>query len=105
MLNQRKSQMPDKLKEWSTPLIWVIGLIFICGMTYNSVGSIDRRVGTNTGNISKNTDSIHSNQLLTVGLKTTIDSTKEDTKALREDFKYLQQYLMDYDFGPKKGAN
>lgn len=47
-------------------------------------------------------EDVHSNEVLFIGLKTTADATKADTKELREDFKELKNYLMDYDFGPKK---
>ena len=51
--------MPEKIKEWSSQIIWVIGIIFICGMTYQSIGSMDSRVTINTSDIKTNTGLIH----------------------------------------------
>lgn len=94
--------MADALKDWKSTIIWAVGLVFICGMTYNTVTGMDKRVTVNTSDIKGNKDAIHSNELLFTGLKTTVDSTKEDTKELRKDFKELKNYLMQYDFDKKE---
>ena len=96
---QRKTISPQ---NWQSSIIWVVGLIFICGMTYNTVTAMQDDVKVNTGDIKKNTESIHENELLFTGLKTAVDATKEDTTELKVDMKALKEYLMQYDYGKKK---
>jgi hypothetical protein len=55
----------------------------------------------NTKEIKALTEDIHKNEILFIGLKSTAESTKDDTKELRADFKELKNYLMQYDFNKK----
>ena len=96
--------MAEAKKDLTQVIIWVIGLIFICGMTYQSIGSMDKRVSTNTSDIKSNTAAIHSNELTQKEIYTRLDGIsdiKDGQKELREEFKEFKKYLMDYDFNPK----
>jgi hypothetical protein len=94
--------MPEKIKDWTSTLIWIIGLVFICGMTYQSIGSMGTRVTTNTVDIKANKQSIHDNELLMTGLSNSVRTTEQNTNELKTDFKELRNYLMQYDFRPKE---
>ena len=94
--------MPEKIRDWTSTLIWIVGLVFICGMTYQSIGSMGTRVTTNTADIKHNKQSIHDNELLMTGLITSVKTTEDNTNELKSDVKELRNYLMTYDFRPKE---
>ena len=58
-------------------------------------------VDLHTKEIKALTDEVHKTELLYTSLKSTGESTKEDTSELKRDFKQLKDYLMQYDFNKK----
>ena len=92
--------MPDttKTRDWQSSLIWVIGLIFICGMTYNTVNRLQDDVSTNTGDIKSNTDKIHKNELV----QTEINARLCDIPEIKHQIEKLTTYLMTFDYNKKK---
>jgi len=96
--------MPEKVKEWSSQIIWVIGIIFICGMTYQSIGSMDTRVTTNTSDIKSNTQAIHTNQIVQAKIYTRLEGIvdiKAEQKEMREDLEELIKHLLKFDYNIK----
>lgn len=97
-------------RDWTSAAIWMIGLVFVCGMTYNQVDSMDKRVVINTAGVKENREGIHANELLVTGLKGSVDDIKGDTteikgdfKDLRDDFDDLKDFLMQFDYEKEKG--
>ena len=90
--------MTERMKDWQSSAIWVIGLIFICGMTYNTVTRLQDDVTVNTSDIKTNTKSIHKSELV----QTEINAKLDDIPEMKKDIKELVKYLMDYDYDPKK---
>jgi len=88
--------------QWTSTIKWVIGLIFICGMTFQTVKSMDIRVTTNTNDIKTVKEDVHSNEILVREFIGMLKETKEDTGEIRQDFKEFKQYLMQYDFKTKE---
>jgi hypothetical protein len=77
-------------KEWQSSIIYVIGLIFICGMTYSMVKELRADVTTNTGDIKSNMIAIHENELV----QTEINTKLNDIPELKADLKTLTNYIM-----------
>jgi hypothetical protein len=93
--------MAEKLKDWQSTVIWVIGLVFICGMTYKTVSGMDSRVTINTKKIDKNTDLIHKEEVQRMAMQGDIKSTRDDVSDMKSDVRKLTEYLMQYDFDKK----
>jgi len=87
-----------KVKDWQSSFIWVIGLIFICGMTYNTVNRLQDDVSTNTEDIKLNTEKIHKNELV----QTEINAKLEDIPEIKTQMNKLTDYLMQFDYNKKK---
>lgn len=108
--------MPETSKDWTSAIIWVIGLVFVCGMTYRNIEAVDakttinaRDIRINTDDVKQNRESIHAEALARTKMIGTIIATKEDTEELKggyeklqEDFDELKIYLMQYDYGKKR---
>ena len=94
--------MAEKLKEWQSTVIWVIGLIFICGMTYKTVCGMDDRVTVNTKDINKNKELIHNEEVQRMAMQGDIKSTRDDVSDMKSDVRKLADYLMQYDFDKKE---
>jgi hypothetical protein len=97
--------MADKMKEWQSSIVWVIGLIFICGMTYNNVRGMRDDVSENRSDIKSNTKAIHSQEILTTKVFSALTSldksaTSQDGKIdkLNEKFDKLSEHLMMYEY-------
>jgi len=88
--------------QWTSTIKWVICLIFICGMTFQTMKSMDIRVTTNTNDIKTVKEDVHSNEILVREFIGMLKETKEDTGEIRQDFKEFKQYLMQYDFKTKE---
>lgn len=106
--------MADKVKQLGLVIAIIAGITLpTLAIAWAGGGRLARvevvaKEAKNTGELHTTeikalTEAIHSNELLMTGLKSTADSTKEDTKELRVEFRELKNYLMQYDFGPKKG--
>lgn len=91
--------MAEKVKDWQSSIVWVIGLIFICGMTYNNQRSMREDVTVNREDIKENTRSIHKNELV----QTEINTKLGDIPDIKTDIEELKKYLMQWEFGQKKG--
>ncbi len=48
-----------QLSVWMKFALWAIGLIFACGMAYQQLGSIDKRVAKNTDGIEVVKEDVH----------------------------------------------
>ena len=97
--------MPEKVKDWSSQIIWVIGIIFICGMTYQTIGSMDTRVTTNTSDVKSNRQAIHSNQLTQKEIYTRLEGIgdiKAEQKEMRGDLEELIKHLLKFDYELKE---
>jgi len=93
--------MPEKVKEWSSQIIWVIGIIFICGMTYQSIGSMDTRVTTNTSDIKINRQSLHNNEIVQAKIYTRLEGIPEikaEQKELNDKLDELVKHLLKFDY-------
>lgn len=97
--------MAEKLKDWQSSAVWVIGLIFICGMTYNNVRGMRDDVTENRSDIKSNTKAIHSQEILTTKVFSTLTSldksaSKQDKKIDDLDAKFdkLSEHLMLYEY-------
>lgn len=93
--------MAEKMKDWQSSIIWVIGLIFICGMTYKSVSSMDGRVSTNTTSCKENRQLIHKEEVGRIAMQGDIKSTREDVSEIKGDVEKLVEHLMKFDYEGK----
>ena len=94
--------MAERMKDWQSSIIWVIGLIFICGMTYKTVNSIDGRVSTNTESIGVNRDLIHKEEIGRVAMQGDIKSTRDDVSEIKSDVGKLVEHLMKFDYDKER---
>jgi hypothetical protein len=97
-------------KDRTTAIIWVIGIIFLGGMAYRNIETIDGKTNANAEKIvtvekkaDANREAIHKEELARTKMIGKVDAIADDMGEVKEDFKDLKEYLMDYDFGPKKG--
>jgi hypothetical protein len=97
--------MAEKMKDWQSSAVWVIGLIFICGMTYNNVKGMREDVTENRSDIKSNTEAIHSQEILTTKVFSALTSldktaTSQDKKweQLNGKFDKLSEHLMLYEY-------
>jgi len=91
--------MAENWKDWQSTIIWVIGLVFICGMTYNTVSGIDDRVTTNTGDIKENRHSIHEDELV----QREINTKLQDIPEIKRQIEKLTNLLMKLDYNNGTG--
>lgn len=88
--------MTDALKprEWQSSIIWVIGLIFICGMTYNNQKGMREDVTVNRADIKENRTMIHEGQLTQTEINTKLSAIPK----IERDLEKLTEHLMKFDY-------
>jgi hypothetical protein len=101
--------MAEQKKDWTTQVIWLVGIIFLGGMAYRNVDSIDGKTKVNADKIvvveakaDANREALHQEELARTKMVGKVDNIATDMTEVKGDISDLKDYLMDYDFGPKK---
>ena len=98
---------------WIKCMIGVFGFAITVGVIAMSGGervgahtaqvdSHEKRITANTRDIKGNTVLIRDEKEQRLIIQGTINNTADDVKEIKEDFKGIQRYLMQYDFEKKK---
>ena len=81
--------------------IILAGIIFAGGGYAMKVNANSNRIEVNASDIKDNRSAIHKEELARTKMVGKIDATREDVSDIKDDFKELKQYLMEYDFNKK----
>jgi hypothetical protein len=96
-------------KDRTQLVIWIIGLVFLGGMAFKTLQVIDAKTVVNANNIDDveakadaNREAIHKEELARTEMVGTVNAIAGDMGDVKDDMRDLKEYLMEYDFGPKR---
>lgn len=75
------------MADWQKFVLWGIGIVFACGMTFQQLGGIDKRVVVNTSDVKEIRADYHLEREARIRSDATVQNIRSDMSEMKTEAK------------------